>query len=129
MTGGAASSAGLWLGQLWLLIAIVGALAGMFRWWHAQHRQAQTERDERLQRSLGHMETALAQRLSALEVATRSKDERLAQLERDLLLHKAELPLHYVRREDHIRGQSTIEAKLDSLAARMGMTAAREPRP
>lgn len=29
---------------------------------------------------------------------------------------KADLPMHYVRRDDYIRGQSVIEAKLDGLA-------------
>jgi hypothetical protein len=28
---------------------------------------------------------------------------------------KADLPLNYVRREDYIRGQTVIEAKLDAL--------------
>ena len=40
-------------------------------------------------------------------------------LERDLMGLRAELPERYVRREDYIRGQSVIEAKLDSLALRM----------
>ena len=29
---------------------------------------------------------------------------------------QADLPLHYVRREDYVRGQSVLEAKLDGLA-------------
>ncbi|UZZ12212.1 hypothetical protein NDO41_06990 [Ectopseudomonas mendocina] len=40
----------------------------------------------------------------------------VAQLERSFLRFKAELPLEYVRREDWVRGQSVIEAKLDGLA-------------
>ncbi|MDF5991266.1 hypothetical protein P4119_17475 [Pseudomonas aeruginosa] len=32
---------------------------------------------------------------------------------------KAELPIQYVRREDYIRGQSVIEAKLDGLAVKL----------
>ena len=32
---------------------------------------------------------------------------------------KADLPLHYVRREDYIRGQSLIEAKLDALGNKL----------
>ena len=42
----------------------------------------------------------------------------LQQLERAFLNFKAELPNHYVRREDWARGQSVIEAKLDGLAYR-----------
>lgn len=37
-------------------------------------------------------------------------------LERDFLKFRGDLPLEYVRREDFIRNQSVIEAKLDGLA-------------
>lgn len=40
---------------------------------------------------------------------------QIAQLERDFLTWKGELPLNYVRREDYVRGQTVIEAKLDAL--------------
>ena len=40
-------------------------------------------------------------------------------IERDLLRMQAEMPLHYVRREDYIRGQSVIEAKLDALGSKL----------
>ncbi|TWC35073.1 hypothetical protein FBY03_111121 [Pseudomonas sp. SJZ079] len=42
--------------------------------------------------------------------------EALRQLENNFLRFQAELPLEYVRREDWVRGQSVIEAKLDGLA-------------
>lgn len=42
--------------------------------------------------------------------------QALAQLERAFLKFQAELPVNYVRREDWVRGQSVIEAKLDGLA-------------
>ena len=32
---------------------------------------------------------------------------------------KAELPVAYVRRDDYIRGQSVLEAKLDGLATKI----------
>ncbi|HCO6570543.1 TPA: hypothetical protein OBS83_004454, partial [Escherichia coli] len=37
------------------------------------------------------------------------------ELEKELMRFKADLPLNYVRREDYIRGQTVIEAKLDAL--------------
>ena len=40
-------------------------------------------------------------------------------LERDFLKWQAELPVHYVRREDYVRGQSVIEAKLDALFSKL----------
>jgi len=39
--------------------------------------------------------------------------------ERSILKLRAELPLEYVRREDWIRNQTVIEAKLDALAAKL----------
>lgn len=36
-------------------------------------------------------------------------------LERDFLTWKADLPIQYVRREDYVRGQVIIEAKLDTI--------------
>lgn len=39
----------------------------------------------------------------------------LQALERDFLRWQADLPVQYVRREDYVRGQVIIEAKLDAL--------------
>ncbi|MCL2345150.1 MAG: hypothetical protein FWC58_04795 [Desulfobulbus sp.] len=49
--------------------------------------------------------TALSDRLAS----------ELIDLERAALKMQATLPLEYVRREDYVRGQSVIEAKLDAL--------------
>lgn len=40
-------------------------------------------------------------------------------VERDFLSWKADLPLQYVRREDYIRNQTVIEAKLDAVALKI----------
>lgn len=39
--------------------------------------------------------------------------------EKDVLRLRAELPLEYVRKEDWVRNQTIIEAKLDALAAKL----------
>lgn len=64
---------------------------------------------------LAQIDRRLDQRFVALEKA--AADWR--QVERDILTLKAELPLHYVRREDYVRNQTVIEAKLDALAVRI----------
>src|SRR5690606_34505804 len=56
---------------------------------------------------LAQIDRRLEQRFGAIE---RQGDE-WRRLERDVLTLKADLPVHYVRREDYVRGQSTIEAK------------------
>lgn len=58
-------------------------------------------------------------RLDRIEQAGREEAGNWQRVERDLSALKADLPAHYVRREDYIRGQSVIESKLDSLAAQI----------
>lgn len=83
---------------------------------------------------LNSFEKRLAERFSAQDEARKAANQHWAesfakvrdrqdkdaeivvQLERSFLRFQAELPLEYVRREDWVRGQSVIEAKLDGLA-------------
>lgn len=68
--------------------------------------------DEARKAATKHWEESFAKVLDRQE-----KDaQALAQLERSFLKFQAELPVNYVRREDWVRGQSVIEAKLDGLA-------------
>ena len=55
--------------------------------------------------------------------------DRTEQLERDIMSLRAELPEKYLRREDWIRSQSTIEAKIDGLASKMETAQLRGARP
>lgn len=54
----------------------------------------------------------------AMQCARNAK-KRAENNEKDLLRLRAELPIEYVRREDWIRNQTVIEAKLDALAAKL----------
>lgn len=53
-----------------------------------------------------------------MEQEVRTADQ-LKALERDFLLWKADMPVMYVRREDYVRNQTVIEAKLDAVALRI----------
>lgn len=64
---------------------------------------------------LSQVERRLDQRFGTLEKA----GAEWQRLERELLTWKGELPLQYVRREDYVRGQSILEAKLDGLAVKI----------
>lgn len=55
------------------------------------------------------------QRFSTLEKAA----GEWARVERDFLIFKAELPMTFVMRDDYVRNQTVIEAKLDGLALRL----------
>lgn len=60
-------------------------------------------------------EKNLARRFDSLE----NDAKEWVRLEREFLTFKADLPLHYVRREDYVRGQTVIEAKLDAVAKKI----------
>jgi hypothetical protein len=64
----------------------------------------------------------LSKRLDGIEQTGRKEANEWQRMERNLLELKADLPLHYVRREDYIRGQSIIESKLDGLAMKLENT-------
>jgi len=51
--------------------------------------------------------------------ALQADSQQWRSLERDFLKLKAELPVQYVRREDYIRNQTVIEAKLDAIASEL----------
>ncbi|MDH5511086.1 MAG: hypothetical protein OEZ32_12145 [Nitrospinota bacterium] len=57
----------------------------------------------------------IEKRFDQLEDAMRSEAAGVTALREEFLRLKAELPLHYVRREDDIRNQTVINAKLDAL--------------
>jgi hypothetical protein len=79
--------------------------------------------DKRLDTRFVGMEEARAQAtrhwdasFRALMSDYKADVEAWRNLERDFLKFRGDLPLEYVRREDFIRNQSVIEAKLDAVA-------------
>ncbi len=85
------------LGALWLFGQIIV-------------RQFKSGLDERF--------ASLDQKRETGAQAIRDLGGQMQSLERDFLSFRAELPLQYVRREDYVRNQTVIEAKLDGLALR-----------
>lgn len=91
-----------------LLLSGLGALVAVMKFGVAQ---AQKHQDA--------THAQLIKRLDSIEQANKDESDQWQRMERQLLQLKADLPLQYVRREDYIRGQSTIEAKLDVLASKL----------
>ena len=60
---------------------------------------------------LSQMERRLGERFASQD----REIAKLAELERDFLRFQAELPMQYVHRQDYVRNQTVIEAKLDGL--------------
>jgi hypothetical protein len=86
------------VGYLSALVAALGLWAGLVTWI--------------VGRMLDGLRQDLHQRLDSF-------DEQLRTLEQDTLRLRAELPLQYVRKEDAIRSESVIHAKLDALYAKI----------
>lgn len=64
---------------------------------------------------LGQIDKRLDERFDIQTALLQGTTGKVDKLERDFLEWRAELPIHYVRREDYVRGQTVIEAKLDAL--------------
>lgn len=71
---------------------------------------------------LGRVTRDLDNRLDRIASAQAADADEWRRVERELMALRAALPVEYVRREDHIRNQSVIEAKLDALASELKQT-------
>jgi len=72
---------------------------------------------------------SLEKRLNNIESTAQLDSNQWQRIERELLTLKADIPVHYVRREDYIRGQSVLEAKIDGLGMKMENAQLRAARP
>lgn len=71
--------------------------------------------DKQLDEKFKAQELARVEGAKTLRDALHGASSKVDKLERDFLEWRAELPIHYVRREDYVRGQTVIEAKLDAV--------------
>lgn len=75
------------------------------------------------ERRLGDRFDELGKSMVTIAKAQENNANATLELERELLRWKAELPLQYVLRDDYIRNQTVIEAKLDAVARMLGTAA------
>lgn len=87
--------------ELWQLITLGLSLAGAFA---ALGRLMMAQFVRGLERSIGQI---------------KADSSKWHELELRFYQHLAELPVAYVRREDYVRGQTVLEAKLDAIAAEL----------
>ncbi|RSN77911.1 hypothetical protein [Acinetobacter haemolyticus] len=73
----------------------------------------------RIEKSLDQNFSATNQKLEHVSRQAEQGQNDIRRLERDFLIHQAELPNKFVAREDYIRGQTVIEAKLDAVAQKL----------
>lgn len=91
-----------------LQLTFLAFCAGVLKLQFAQSEKREVERFTALRE-------ALAEHISE----ERHTTSAVRELERQLLRLQADLPVQYVRREDHVRNQTIIEAKLDGINLRI----------
>jgi len=109
--------------ELWHLILILMSLVGAC-WAGAQFFFVQFEKRmlEKFDSNASQAHSAyerLEKIVSQQQVNEGRTVEMITSLERDFLMMRAELPNIYVRREDFIRNQTVIEAKLDRITSKI----------
>lgn len=95
-----------------LAMAILGGALAAFRWLVKRLIDGMDERLTKIEESHVERDRQQAHELERLE---RERAMELRRLELDIQTLRAELPLHYLRREDHVRDMTQISAKLDRI--------------
>lgn len=102
-----------------LMLAFFGCVAGFGKILLDQVEKRLAERFNAQEKASEKGQSALRQSLELHIEEERRNSDALRKLEHDFLEWKADLPIHYVRREDYVRGQSVIEAKLDAVYSKL----------
>ena len=105
--------------ELWHVILLL-SMALSAAWAMGRVLLGQTDRrlDERHKVQMDSYAQLNKTLLNHLDDEKNTRD-KIAALERQFLKWQGDLPLHYVRRDDFIRTQTTIETKIDGLALRI----------
>lgn len=98
-----------------LLLAFLGFLFAAGRLLLSQIDRRLNDRFETIEKSREEGQATWRQTFTQHLEEERRETDLMRNIEREFLRFQAELPLQYVRREDYVRGQSVIEAKLDAL--------------
>lgn len=109
--------------ELWhlilLLLAFFGAVGAASKLLLVQTLRHLDERAMQQEKSRSAEHKQVSDRLDRIETVNREEAANWLRIERDLMSLRADLPLNYVRREDYIRGQSILEAKIDGLGSKL----------
>lgn len=101
--------------SLTLGIALMGAFAGLVK---LLLRQVELRIEKSLETVTGEGNVWRQNIEKSLETIA-AENNGWRQVDRDLMQLRAELPEKYVRREDYVRGQTVIEAKLDAINSKV----------
>ena len=101
------------------LISLVGAVGLLIAGAWALVKIVVSQFEKRLDDRFVSLEAARTAAQNQWDGRFRLIEEGQREMERDVSRLREELPMHYVRREDHIRHETVINAKLDALAAKI----------
>lgn len=93
-----------------ILVTLIGSVVGMIKIIGKQVNQNITQN---FQSTNEKIESTNAKLEEAARQAAKGQED-LRRLEREFYQFQINMPHHYVARDDYIRGQSVIEAKLDA---------------
>ncbi|MCG8991460.1 hypothetical protein LH427_04775 [Laribacter hongkongensis] len=113
--------------EFWqLLTFLAGLLLSFLSFAFVAGKMLLSQVDRRLDQRFQAMESAREtagrhwdEKFAALLEQNKREAEGWQSLEREFLRFQADLPLNYVRREDYVRNQTVIEAKLDAVALKI----------
>jgi predicted patatin/cPLA2 family phospholipase len=112
--------------ELWqmilLLLAFFGAVGAFGRVLLDQFEQRLSEKFKTQETQRAEATARWDSRFNELQSASQEESRNWHRVERQLLQLQAELPREYVRREDHIRFETVINAKLDALNAKIDLS-------
>lgn len=98
--------------ELWHLISLVLTIVGLFI---GLGKLLLSQFERRMDERFVALTELHSQRLDQLE----EQNKGFQRLDRDLLSLRVELAERYVKRDDYIRGQTVIEAKLDAISSEL----------
>jgi hypothetical protein len=98
-----------------LLLAFFSCVAAFGKILLNQFEKRQAERFEAQEKSRMEAQAHWDQRFSTIDSSSRE----WARIEKDFLRWQAELPFRYVLRDDYVRNQTVIEAKMDAVITRL----------
>lgn len=120
-----------------VLVAVAGGMFGIAKLLGGQIEKRLDQKFEAQEQARETSDKTLKESIERYAAQSENSDQELKQsieryaakseetanqvmtLERNFLKWQAEMPVQYVRREDYIRGQSVIEAKLDALYSKV----------
>lgn len=108
------------LGQtIALLVFFLGALAAIGRVLLGQIQRSISDSLKLISDRMEAIETSNSEEREQWKRIEKELNEQWKRVEKELNEMQKDLPLNYVRREDHIRNQTVLETKIDALAQKL----------